>query len=327
MSGRRRCAALLALLVLLSGCATIPAPESRNSVAYTVRDDGTLITRHAPLIVPEYPAASYNRVGKPYATLTAGGRERIRVDPDEAAIYFQQRDFATPRGAYTNLIYRIHFEKVPFSLAPFHITTGRNSGLFVIVTVDSEERPLLLTTVHTCGCYLAFVPTSHLPRAAWPDDWPADGQRVYGMRLPGLLHYPAPTAEGLRPVIFLRHGNHRVRDIGLARTGQAAVDFEIVEAELLPIEALERLALADGGTTSFYHQRGLRRGYVKGASKPLELLLMSWRSLDPHVGVDKAYGERAHTGTVFYTSLKPWRRSASDMWRFTEFLDYWGWKL
>jgi hypothetical protein len=327
MNCRRGFAALVAGLALLTGCATIPAPETRHSIAFVVADDGTLATRHAPVIVPEYPAASYNRIGRPSAQADERGRVRIFVDPDRPAIYFQQRGFETGTQRYTNLVYRVHFERVPYSLVPFHLTAGRNSGLLFVVTLDEAERPLLLTTVHTCGCYLAFVPTRHLPREAWPPGRDGGEQQVFGIRMPGLLEYPELPDQDSRPLIFTRHGTHRVEDAGVARYSTLGAEYELIEAKLLPIEALKALPLADGDTVSFYNDRGLRKGYVKGATKPFELLFMSWWALDPHVGVDKEYGDRDETGTVFYTSLKPWARSASDMWRFAEFLEYWGWRL
>jgi hypothetical protein len=327
MTLTRGFAGLLAGLALLTGCATIPAPETRNSVAFVAADDGTLAARHAPAVIPEYPATSWNRIGRPSAGRDARGRERIFVDPERPAIYFQQRSFETAARRYTNLIYRVHFERVPFSLVPFHLTAGRNSGLLFVVTLDDAERPLLLTTVHSCGCYLAFVPTSHLPREAWPPRRDGGEQRVFGIALPGLLDWPDTPDGDPRALIFTRHGTHRVHDLGVADRAALARGFELVETELLPIDALKALPLGDGGTTSFYHHRGFRRGYVKGATKPFELLFMSWWSLDLHVGVDKEYGDRDETGTVFYTSLKPWARGASDMWRFAEFLEYWGWRL
>ncbi len=325
MIALRGFAGLLAGLALLTGCATIPAPETRNSVAFVVADDGSLAARYAPVVVPEYPAADYNRVGRPSADRDARGRERVFVDPERPAVYFQQIEFGTAQQRYTNLVYRVHFERVPYSLVPFHLTAGRNSGLLFIVTLDEAERPLLLTTVHTCGCYLAILPTHHLPRDHWPAGRDGGEQRVFGIRLPGLIVWP--EAHDHRLLIHTRHGTHRIQDVGVADGAMLAREFDRVEAELLPMEALEALPLGDGTTISFYHDRGLRKGYVRGATKPFELLFMSWWSLDLHVGVDKAFGDRDETGTVFYTSLKPWARSASDLWRFTEFLDYWGWRL
>ena len=91
-------------------------------------------------------------------------------------------------------------------------------------------------------------------------------------------------------------------------------------------EQLHQLLLGDG-VTSFYHQSGPQKGYVKNSIKIWERLWMSWWVLDLRVGSDKLLGDPAETGTVFYTSLKPWRRDESNLWHFERFLNYWGWRL
>jgi hypothetical protein len=220
----------------------------------------------------------------------------------------------------------MHFEKVPFSLLPFHLTTGRNSGLLVVITLDDTDAPILVTMVHTCGCYLAFVPTNHLPANALPEGWDPVTQRVFGVRLPGRLAFPASLDDDARLQITLVSGTHRVIDVAVAAHAEVERTHRNVRFPLLPMATLEGVPL-DEGTTSFYREAGARKGYVKGSFKPLELMLMSWWALDLRVGVDKAYGESAETGAVFYTSLRPWRRHASDMWNFSTFLRFYGWRL
>ena len=320
-------ARLLAMALLAAGCASLrePSPEA-TPLAFVASGTDTLLARHAPIILVEQPELAYNRIGTVRARYGRDGEERLYVDPDPPTLYTQSRSFSTRRGTYSNLIYRMHFEKVPFSLLPLHLTTGRNSGLLVVVTLDNTGAPVLVTTVHTCGCYLAFVPTDHLPADALPDGWDPVSQRVFGARLPGQLAFPTSLDDDARVRITLETGTHRVIDIGVATRSEVAHTRDSVRFALLPMAALERVPL-DEGTTSFYREAGARRGYVKGSFKPLELILMSWWALDLHVGVDKEYGESAEMGTVFYTSLQPWRRRASDMWNFSAFLRFWGWRL
>ena len=83
----------------------------------------------------------------------------------------------------------------------------------------------------------------------------------------------------------------------------------------------------DSHHTSFYHQKGLLKGYVKGSVKPLESIFLSLLSLDFFVGTDKVYADHRESGNPFYTSLKPWNRNASDMRNFAAFLEFWGWQL
>jgi len=316
---------LLAAAILVSACA---APGHREvtvgpGIAYAVSGQADLFSRFAPVVIPDATTERYNRLGSPAARLDKRGREHIYIDPDKPAYFIQERRFVTSRGQYTNLIYRIHFEKVPQNLLPFHLTAGRNVGLLIIVTLDHEQRPLLITTVHTCGCYLAFTPTSHMPPDAFPEKWNMDGQTVFGMKLPGRLNR---MEENARPVIYLASGTHRVRDVRIMPVSSLADRYRIVVPAIQPMAALKRLPLGDG-TTSFFETDGPRKGYVKGSHKPWEFLLMSWWVMDARIGEDKEYGDATLTGTTFYTDLNPAHRQDSDMWPFARFLAYWGWRL
>jgi len=314
-----------ALALLTASCAGPPArPATVPPLAYAAAGDD-LFARYAPVFVPQYTELEYNRIGAAAARASADGGEEIYIDTARPVFYVQRREFETENGRYTNLVYRVHFSEIPLSLMPFNLTAGRNVGLIVVVTLNARMRPVLLSTVHACGCYLGMIPTSFLDPSAYPRGWNSAQQKVFGETLPGRLDYPR-DAQGLHPVIRLRHGTHRVMDVGLARLDELAPRLRVRRAELAPMSALEHLPL-DGATTSFYRQHGPLRGHVKGTFKPFELLLMSWWALDPGVGVDKQYGPREKTGTVFYTSLKPWNRSASDMWLFPDFLAFWGWGL
>lgn len=323
-----RWAAIL-LCAWLCGCAARqPMPEPSTPWAYVAaRDDAAApFDAYAPVVVPGNPQQIHNRIGMAAARLLQDGRERIYVDVRESVYYYQRQTFSTARGAYTNLIYRVHFTRVPHRWFPFNLTAGKNVGLIFVVTLDDRERPVLVTTVHTCGCYVAFVPTTYLPADAYPPGWNMQGQRVLGESLPGLLEFPRGFDTRWRLLIRLRDQTHRVMDIRVADVTRIGESHRVKPIRLAPIQDLKRLSL-DGATTSFYETRGPRRGLVKQPRKKYEMLLMSWWTLDLNVGADKELGDPAETGTIFYTSLKPWRRADSNMWDFPRFLRYWKWGL
>lgn len=254
------------------------------------------------------------------------GNEQIFVDSRHPTVYYLKRNFSTKNGSYINLIYRVHFPEVPFSLIPFNLTTGNNIGLIIVVTINSQHKPVLVTTVHTCGCYLAIVPTTYLPKKSLPTKWDGTTINVYGEKLPGNLDYSKATRPKL--LIHIRPEVHRVMDLEIIaeQDFQELPDVRVIKMPLLPMEDLEEIPLGDG-TTSFYHQEGILKGHVKGSVKPLESILLSLPILDFFVGTDKVFGDRKETGNPFYTSLKPWNRKASDMWNFSEFLEFWGWQV
>ena len=319
-----RISVLLAAL-MFGGCASLAFQQDVPRHAYVAGGEDEF-DRYMPIVVSEHPDRSYNRIGRPEVTEDAE-QVRLTINPDMAVAYAEKRRFETDRAAYTNFIYRIHFEKVPFSLLPFNLTEGRNVGLLIVITLNERQQPVLITTVHTCGCYMAMVPTNYLPEDAYPPHWDRQGQDVYGASLPGLLKFDA-TEKGEKFVIYLRDETHRVIHLDVASHDDVAARYDIQPLTVHPVAALDALELADSGArVSMFEPGGSRQDYVRDSHKPFEFLFMSWWSFDVRVGVDKRYGLPGGQGRVFYTSLKPWARRESDMRDFPAFLRYWGWHL
>ena len=317
----------LACLILLSSCAALTRhPAVSELTAYTAKDDKSIFSSYSPVFVIEHPQKRYNLIGTPGAKITKDMKEDIFVDHERPTIYTGKRIFKTSRGEYTNLIYRINFEKAPFGIVPFYLSAGRNVGLIVVVTLNNEGAPILYTTVHTCGCYLAFIPTSYMPAENFPENWEKEHQHVYHESLPGYLDYNEAPLDRTRTIILIKDGSHRVKDVWLSDI-DLLKHYNVVGTPVSPLRSLEHLPLSNEETTSFYEASGPRKGYVKGSSKPWEMLIISWWALDLRVGEDKKLGRDKEDGTVFYTSLKPWARDKSDMRDFAAFLKYWGWGL
>ena len=313
----------VALLVLLglSACATPPKATVAEMHHYIPKEGKKLINRHAPVFLVEDNLTAHNRIG----AVRAGMDGNISIDSNTAVMYAEQRQFSTEKANYTNLIYRIHFSKVPAGFSPFYLTAGNNVGLIVVITLGPNGLPLLYTTVHTCGCYIAFTATSNLPENAQPDSWKAGQQSVFGESLPSSLNYTGLLADNQQVQISIRADTHRVMDIRLAPPVQTKENS--VTMALQPLGNLKKLATINGQSSSFYENTGTRAGYVKESFKSRERWLMGWWAMDWRIGQDKYLGENKHDGPVFYTSLKPWARNDSDMRDFSGFLKYWGWDL
>ncbi len=314
------------LLLGLSSCATLPpGSPGGHSLVYFVDTGSDLLRRHAPVFVIEDPAEDYNRIGTPVAVNYED--HHVAIDTDRATVYFSVRHFTTENDRYTNLFYRVHFSKVPFGFVPFYLGSGNNVGLMIVVTLNGSDEPVLFTSVHTCGCYLSFIPTSHLSRDKWPEGWEVEErQTVFNENLPAYLKYSSDKKGGELAMVQLRSATHRVKNFWLATADEMST-FNSASAELQPFESLENLILPNGETVSFFETTGSRKGYVKGSQKIWERLLISWWAFDWRVGEDKKLGRDLSDGNVFYTSLKPWAREASDLRDFAGFLQYWGWRL
>jgi hypothetical protein len=318
----------LIVLFFVFGCAHHKKlPVEHSLTIYAAQDDSdSLLIRYAPLFLAYDFQKAYNRIGKPEARKNEDGKINIFVNPEKPVIYTLERAFSTSRGSYTNLIYRVHFPKVPFSLIPFNLTMGNNVGLMVVITLDHQQNPLLVSTVHTCGCYLAIVPSTFLPKSALPECWKEEPLDVYGEVLPKVLDFK--EKENSRLLVHLRPQVHRVMNLEIV-DGQkikASPNFMIIPTPLAPVEKLEKLA-ANGDSIGFFYDAGILKGHVRGSVKPWETMFLSLISLDLFVGADKAYDDPQKTENPFYTSLKPWNRNKSNMWHFADFLEFWGWGL
>ncbi len=317
---------LAAATLLLFGCANQPLPPESRHWVYTADGSGdTAAESWAPAFVAYGHTETSNRIGRPAVRQEGNGDEEVFIDPEQPVVYFLRRSFTTDKGVYTNLIYRVHFPEVPYSLIPFNLTAGKNTGLLVVVTVNADNLPVLVTTVHTCGCYLAIVPTRYLPEDAFPRDWTGGVLDVYGEQLPPLLDFKEIRSP--RILVYLRPEVHRVMGLEVRDAHDlSSPPFRIIPMSVEAMDRLEHLPTT-AGTTSLYYAEGILKGHVKGAIKPWETLSLSLISMDLFVGMDKAYADTADTGNPFYTSLKFWRRADSDMLDFPRFLRYWGWRL
>jgi hypothetical protein len=319
---------ILALAIIITGCAQhqkLPPEEFHTVYTADARED-IVLNRYAPVFLTYDYQSQYNRIGRVSAKYDERGREQIYIDTQKPIIYYLKREFSTEKGRYTNLLYRVHFPKVPFSLIPFNLTAGKNGGILVVITLDIEQRPVLVTTVGTCGCYTVTVPTTYLPREALPEDWKEEQLKVYGEKLPWVLDYR--QSKNPRLLVYLRPEVHRIMDLEIvdSQEMQSTSKLHLIEADLMSAERLETIPL-DGKFTSLYYQDGVKKGHVKGSVKPWETVLLGLISLDFYVGTDKSYAASNDYENPFYTSLKPWNRQASDMYHFDRFLKFWGWKL
>ncbi|MEW5735407.1 MAG: hypothetical protein AB1921_11160 [Thermodesulfobacteriota bacterium] len=321
---------LLCVLLLAGGSACTHLTQIRPGAPPLLVDaanrENSAAEKFAPAFVIYNPDDSDNRIGRPEAYRDKEGEPAVRVTAENPAFYFLPKEFRTEKGTYENLVYRVHFPRVPFSLVPFILTSGDNVGLMVVVTLNSEGKPVLVTTVHTCGCYVAIIPTSYLPTECLPEGWKNEPASVYGETLPGVL--PFQGFEDPVVVAWLRPAVHRVMDLKIMErrdlAGLAGTECR-KEAEILPMENLAKLSL-ENTTVDMFEEKGGRAGYVKGSFKPWETLLMSAFSWNLFIGSDKAYDTDAY-GNPFFTSLVPWQRKDSDMWDFARFLKFWGWRL
>ncbi len=314
-----------AWVLFLTGCTHSPVNTFNQTSLYLPPAPASIPATHTPTFLIRDAAQIFNKIGSPSVGTGNGKNPEIHVDPEKPAAYFEAQEFTTKNGLYTNLIYRIHFQEVPLGWSSLNLTAGRNPGLLFIYTLDKDGALLLITTVHTCGCYLAFFPAEVMPHHMLPKTWSADPQSVYGYTLPSSLKMPKESVDS-RITFTIESETHRISGVTVTDDTTRHAFPQQVNMQLKPMLELYYLSNQDK-TVSFFEIEGSRLGYVKDNTKILERLLISWWAFDPQVGEDKAYSIHDKSDTVFYTSLKFWARKASDLKDIPNFLEYWGWRL
>jgi len=168
---------------------------------------------------------------------------------------------------------------------------------------------------------MAQMGTSFTPESFYPENWGnlEAKQKVYGEKLPKKVNLDEKQPD---ICVALRPHVHRIMDVFPCNKNETAMQ----SVSEFPLQSLRTLD-SENGPASFFYEEGYKEGVVKGAIKPWESMFLSWQSLDPFVGTDKAFLRKEESERSFYTSIKPWRREISDMTNFPQFLEYWGWKL
>jgi hypothetical protein len=310
---------------------SLPDPSAGTELDYTKMKGFVLekgeepLLRFAPIFLVEAFDKEYNRVGTPSARFDKKHNEEIYVDPAKATYYTEIIPWESGSAKYTNLVYRVHFEMSRSNSKSRDGGKGRNVGCIVIVTLNEAGKPVYFNSTQTCGCFHAILPTTFTPEEAYPKWWNKEAASVYGENLPGIMNYPEDFADDVRPVVFLRDGNHRTADVQLASIGSVRETYELVPASVAPMESLKHLPLGDG-ETSFYFEEGKKKGLVKGAYKRTEALALGAWIGDSRVGQDRIYGGEEELPRGFYTTIKRKEKDASDMWDYAGFLTLNGWK-
>lgn len=127
------------------------------------RDSEILFATFAPVFEIE-TGNDYDRFGP----LRWGSGEAPEVDVSRPTVY--RRVAYTRYGGHTlpQLVYMIWFPERPQSNA-LDPLSGKLDGIAFRVTLDRAGRPLVYDSIHLCGCYHMFFPTSRVKPIAAPD--------------------------------------------------------------------------------------------------------------------------------------------------------------
>jgi hypothetical protein len=144
-------------------------------------------------------------------------------------------------------VYTLWFPERPPSArwGALDLLAGTLDGVIVRVTLAPGGTPLVLDTIHACGCWHQFYTA---PAVALRPDAPAHEEWAF-------VAGPLPSrAPGQRLAVQLASGTHHVMGVAVAGTGMAA------RYTLRDEDTLRTLPLPGGGSRSLYAPDGLVRG-------------------------------------------------------------------
>ncbi len=207
---------------------------------FSAEETAALLLAHAPALEIQ-TQGEYDHFG----SLAWGDGVVPSVDSGAPVVY--QRVAATRyRGRLLlQLVYSLWFPQRP-AQGRFDLLAGALDAVVLRVTLAPDDgRPLLVDTIHGCGCYHQFMPTTEVrPR----DDGPAAVEWAFApITLPALQ-------AGERIVVRLMSASHYV--VGSARDDGAAGRPYALRDE----NDLRSLALPTGGTRSLFGADGLVAG-------------------------------------------------------------------
>lgn len=201
-----------------------------------------LFDAHAPVYEIDV-VSDDDRIGTPFWS----GESEPSVDVCCPVVFRRISHTRFEGRTLLQLTYSVWFPARPSSGA-FDLLSGRLDGITFRVTLGDDGRPLIYDSMHNCGCYHLFVPTTRLRRngsARRHEEPPFIAQQV-------------EQRHG-RVVLRIAHGSHYLQRLYF---DQSADEGEIYA--MRDDDDLRSLALANGGRRSLFASDGIVPGSERG---------------------------------------------------------------
>ncbi|MCK8515682.1 hypothetical protein M0534_04990 [Methylonatrum kenyense] len=163
-----------------------------------------IVAAFAPVIELERDVA-HNRIGTPVWT----GEGRPNVNTAQPRV-FHAMDSVRFGGQVLPRIYYVYWFNSRPKSNPLDILGGRLDGMILRLTLAEDGRPLLLESLHNCGCYHQYYPLQALQEHA----------RATYAEPPLVLSGPGLPGERQRLTVVLRDRSHHLRRLYLGVAGQ-----------------------------------------------------------------------------------------------------------
>ncbi len=178
-----------------------------------------LLNRYSPVFEID-KKGEFDQIG----TMQLDSKGGVIIDTSTPSVYQRIAFTRIDNKTYVQLIYNIWFSERPAS-NPLDLLAGNIDGVMLRITLDHDGTPLLIDSIHACGCYHLFFPTSHLlprpspnPRTEWafiPQTLPIPTTRQQVIvRIATATHYLTGIRfeeQGAPPITpAIRHSTYRL---------------------------------------------------------------------------------------------------------------------
>jgi hypothetical protein len=224
----------------------------------SAQEQALLLAAYAPLFEIE-TSGTYDRFGALFWGSDQGSAGKVsapapQVDLARAMVY-QRLAYTRYQGqTLLQLVYSVWFPERPRSSA-LDLLSGTLDSVVLRVTLDTRGVPLLVDSIHSCGCYHMFFTTPGVtPR-------PAPQARMEWAFVAATL---PPLSAGQRLLVRLASRTHYV--VGLQPVS-ADKDAQITPYTLLDDAALRTLPVSDdpaSSTRSAFWPNGIVPGTERG---------------------------------------------------------------
>ncbi|MBI3375527.1 MAG: hypothetical protein HY017_27740 [Betaproteobacteria bacterium] len=235
---------------------------------FTEQQREQLLAAHAPVLEVQ-TTGDYDRLGRP----RFDARGLPSVDISRPVLFGRVAWTRYGDQTLVQLAYTGWFPERPAE-GSIDLLGGALDGVVWRVTLGPDGAPLVYDTIHPCGCYHMFFPTSRAEPREAPD--PQDEWAFVPASL-GVL----PAGTRIRIRIATR--THYLIDVAADDSGSASAMRYILADE----NGLRVLPLPGGGTRSLYGPDGLVAG-----SERLERFLF-WPMGVPSAGTMRQWGRHA----------------------------------
>lgn len=227
-----------------------------------------IVAAFAPVIELEHDAA-HNRIGTPLWT----GRGKPNVNTAQPRVFHALDSVRFGDAVLPRIYYVYWFNSRPKS-HPLDILGGRLDGMTLRLTLDAEGRPLLLESLHNCGCYHQYYPLQTLYERD-PSGYAEPPLVLPGPGLPNAVQ---------RLTVVLRDRSHYLRHLYLSDSDQRSSDPRAQPYLLTHYDSLRSLAANAGTRRSLFDADGL----VSGTRRDEQVLF--WISGVPAPGAMRQLG-------------------------------------